>query len=307
MARPSFFNITWFLLPFVYVDFVELCMVKLKYMTEKTPQNSYPCFPPKKKSAPKRCRVPDRQRQKAKTVVASYKLFRNGTLQGLAVCKQAFQSVLSKASHYDRRERPNRRYLPSNLSISKMHHLFRAQNHIQVSFALYYSMFETDFNLGFGHPATDVCSTCIAYKAKIRSPELDDEQKRQECAMFILHRLSVKVSFTFLVPGHSFVPADRVFGRIERDICRQETILMPADYHEILQRHGTVHVYQKDWTALDFKPTVLPPTSTVTETKRKDVLNLLSVISAPTDVQEYCESALLIGEAPGSQDDEDDL
>ncbi|KAK3780010.1 hypothetical protein RRG08_029706 [Elysia crispata] len=132
---------------------------------------------------------------------------------------------------------------------------------------------------------------------------------------------------------------------------------MTADYHENLQRHGTVHVYQKDWTALDFKsavtqhtktvqsfrileakvleimddrllyngegcehsvlkkgkkwasfrPAVLPPTSTVTEAKRKDVLNLLSVISAPIDVQEYYESALLIGEAPGSQDDEDDL
>ena len=245
-------------------------------------------------------------------------------------------------------------------------------------------MFKTGFNLSFGHPATDVCSTCNAYKAKIGSPELDDEQKRQESAMFILHRrqartfytslnsvsddsvtvcldimenlvllktpvrqshysrqlylyvlgivlhegessaqgkenvqlyvwgehqnkkdsnmvasalhdclttvfkdsisrvnqlrvfrdscygqsknirmlsmlfalakrLSVKVSFTFPVRGHSFLPADRVFGRIERDIRRQEMILMPADCHEILQRYGTVQVYQKDWTALDFK------------------------------------------------------
>ncbi|KAK3803846.1 hypothetical protein RRG08_029438 [Elysia crispata] len=76
-------------------------------------------------------------------------------------------------------------------------------------------------------------------------------------------RFSVKVSFTFPVRGQSFLPADRVFGRFEKDIHRQETILMPADYHEILQRHGTVHFYQKDWTALYFKSAATQHTKTV--------------------------------------------
>ncbi|KAK3803847.1 hypothetical protein RRG08_029439 [Elysia crispata] len=70
---------------------------------------------------------------------------------------------------------------------------------------------------------------------------------------------------------------------------------------------GASSVLKKDKKWASFKPAVLPLISTVTEVKRKDVLYLLFVISAPTDVQEYYESALLIGEAPGSQVDEDDL
>ncbi|KAK3803845.1 hypothetical protein RRG08_029437 [Elysia crispata] len=79
-----------------------------------------------------------------------------------------------------------------------MHRLFRAQNYVQLSFALYFSVFKTDFNLGFGHPTTDICLTCIAYKAKIRSPDIDDEQKRQESAMFILHRQQARTFYTSL-------------------------------------------------------------------------------------------------------------
>ena len=43
------------------------------------------------------------------------------------------------------------------------------------------------------------------------------------------------MDYYFPVRGHSFLPADRVFGRIERDIKRQDTILLPADYVDILQ------------------------------------------------------------------------
>ena len=50
-----------------------------------------------------------------------------------------------------------------------------------------------------------------------------------------------------------FLPADRAFGRIEQDIRKQNTILLPDDYVAILAKHGNVHVYGTEWKCRDFK------------------------------------------------------
>ena len=57
----------------------------------------------------------------------------------------------------------------------------------------------------------------------------------------------------FPVRGHSFLPADRVFGRIEQDIRKQATILLPEEYISILSHQGSVHRYLQDWQSFDFK------------------------------------------------------
>lgn len=49
-----------------------------------------------------------------------------------------------------------------------------------------------------------------------------------------------KLVFTFPVPGHSFMPPDRVFGRIEKIVRKQEVIVEPKHYFNILDRFGTV-------------------------------------------------------------------
>ena len=61
------------------------------------------------------------------------------------------------------------------------------------------------------------------------------------------------VDYYFPIRGHSFLSADRVFGRVEQDIRQEETILLPAEYVEILEMHGVVHEYGKDWQCYDFK------------------------------------------------------
>ncbi|GFN82204.1 4-diphosphocytidyl-2-c-methyl-d-erythritol kinase [Plakobranchus ocellatus] len=63
----------------------------------------------------------------------------------------------------------------------------------------------------------------------------------------------LRISHIFPVRGHSFLPADRVFGRIEQDIRRTPTILLPEDYYDILRRHGNLHCYLEDWQSYDFK------------------------------------------------------
>lgn len=57
----------------------------------------------------------------------------------------------------------------------------------------------------------------------------------------------------FPIRGHSFLPVDRVFGRIEQQVRKKDTILMPEEYYEILCNHGNVHIYGLHWKAYDFK------------------------------------------------------
>lgn len=290
-----------------------------------------------------------------------------------------------RASHYARRGAPGRKYLPVDLNVKKMHELFHKQNDEQISYALYYSVFMYDFNLGFGHPSKDVCSTCIKFRLRLKDPEMPDEEKRRESALFMLHRRKarkfydllnavnesftisfdmmqnlvlpkspigqtyysrqlyqyvfgvvrhrgrgvtqrkndihiytwlenenkkdsnmvasalqhylgsvvcnelsqhkelrlfsdscygqnknvsvlamlsalrkrkfkdLRIEYTFPVRGHSFMPPDRVFGRLEQEIRKHDTILLPSEYVNIMQRHGNVHIYGQHWQCYNFK------------------------------------------------------
>ena len=45
-----------------------------------------------------------------------------------------------------------------------------------------------DFNLAFGHPAVDICSTCLKSKFQLKNPSITDQEKQELSAMYILHR-----------------------------------------------------------------------------------------------------------------------
>ena len=66
----------------------------------------------------------------------------------------------------------------------------------------------------------------------------------------------LQIEYTFPVRGHSFLPADRVFGRIQQTLKKQETILLPSAYEHFLKQHGNVYSYNRDWHALNFKKAV---------------------------------------------------
>lgn len=55
------------------------------------------------------------------------------------------------------------------------------------------------------------------------------------------------IELVFLVPGHSFLPADRVFGNIERELKRKEVIVQPKEYHDIFSNYGTVVKMEMDY------------------------------------------------------------
>ncbi|CAK1597457.1 unnamed protein product [Parnassius mnemosyne] len=64
-----------------------------------------------------------------------------------------------------------------------------------------------------------------------------------------------KLSHIFPIPGHSFMPPDRVFGRVEKDYRRREVIVSPKEYYSILGKHGQVNEWGKDWYTYNMKAT----------------------------------------------------
>ncbi|ROL49880.1 hypothetical protein DPX16_1247 [Anabarilius grahami] len=164
------------------------------------------------------------------------------------------RSFTCRASHYGRRGAPGHKYIPSDLNVHKMHELFEAQNHAQTSYSLYYSVFSKDFNLGFGHPATDACSDCAKYKIRIRDPNLTETEKRMESASFILHRRRVRMLYDLL-------------GSVAEG-----------------------HVLGKRWA--DLKPELLPKLTSVKATKKRDVLALLGAIGVSDVARAFYDDAL---------------
>lgn len=49
-----------------------------------------------------------------------------------------------------------------------------------------------------------------------------------------------KIEFLYPVVGHSFLPADRVFARIEKEIKTRDVIINPSEYNDIFSEYGTV-------------------------------------------------------------------
>ncbi len=53
--------------------------------------------------------------------------------------------------------------------------------------------------------------------------------------------------------GHSYLPPDRVFGRIEKDLRHKPVIKSPAEYQEVFERYGNVYVFGDDFFVYDYK------------------------------------------------------
>ncbi|KAK0151969.1 hypothetical protein N1851_006668 [Merluccius polli] len=49
-------------------------------------------------------------------------------------------------------------------------------------------IFIYDFNLAFGHPAKDICLTCVKHKIAINNPDSSAEEKRDKMIFYTLHR-----------------------------------------------------------------------------------------------------------------------
>lgn len=80
--------------------------------------------------------------------------------------------------HYCRNQTSVRKYLPSELNIRKLYRLYKSECPTPLKESYFRHIFNTEFNLGFGSPSTDMCSTCIQLLEKIKT-EKDESKKNQ--------------------------------------------------------------------------------------------------------------------------------
>lgn len=62
-----------------------------------------------------------------------------------------------------------------------------------------------------------------------------------------------EIKMFFPVRGHSYLPADRIFGRIEKLLRKKQTIVTKEDYHDTFKEIAEVKVLGKDWRIFDTK------------------------------------------------------
>lgn len=65
-----------------------------------------------------------------------------------------------------------------------------------------------------------------------------------------------EVRITYPVRGHSFLPADRVFGRIEKCLKKEAVIKTKEEYKELYAKFGVVKELGADWNLFDVKTLV---------------------------------------------------
>lgn len=81
-------------------------------------------------------------------------------------------------SHYCR-GKSNRKYLPSELNVKKLWRVYLSKTgHLAVKQSFFRNIFNTQYNVGFGTPRTDVCSTCLSLMEKIKQEK--DPGKKTE-------------------------------------------------------------------------------------------------------------------------------
>lgn len=62
-----------------------------------------------------------------------------------------------------------------------------------------------------------------------------------------------RIEIVFPVRGHSRLPPDRVFGRVEQELRRKKDINLPSDYNNVYEQHGLVRQLGRDWQIRAFK------------------------------------------------------
>lgn len=306
--------------------------------------------------------------------------------------KKFIKKFKCSEAHYTRGKSSIRRYLPSTLNITKMAKMYNKEKEtenpdLKVKVNFFRRIFNTCFNLGFGTPRTDMCSTCLSLKERIKR-ESNVDQKQQLRVEYALHRKRAKafymllretdpkmitisfdcqknqplpkvpdqsayysrqlyiynltfvqgsskseqnpsnvfmytwtedefrkgskevasmlyhrlcnthiprevevmrlvcdgcggqnknqvvmavtakwlitsapgnikrIEFIFPTTGHSFLPSDRVFGRIETELKKYETIIRPEEYKDVFKKYGTVLELGTDPIVADWKKEV---------------------------------------------------
>eukprot|EP00477_Mikrocytos_mackini_P001412 GAHX01001518.1.p1 GENE.GAHX01001518.1~~GAHX01001518.1.p1 ORF type:complete len:396 (-),score=46.82 GAHX01001518.1:180-1367(-) len=70
---------------------------------------------------------------------------------------------------------------------------------------------------------------------------------------FLAKRTKIRFSLTFPERGHSFIPPDRLFGRIEQAKKKKESMILQSDYESLYEELADVKCLGRDWNVCDWK------------------------------------------------------
>ncbi|KAB0790260.1 hypothetical protein PPYR_04796 [Photinus pyralis] len=62
-----------------------------------------------------------------------------------------------------------------------------------------------------------------------------------------------QIELIFPIVGHSFIPPDRVFGLIEKDIKKISVIVEVSGYDDLIRKHSTIRKIGIDWDLFDWR------------------------------------------------------
>lgn len=99
--------------------------------------------------------------------------------------------------HYCR-GKTKRYYLPAELSINKLWLMYNNSHpDLKVKNSYFRNIFNQNYNLGFGSPRTDVCSTCLQFNEKIKT-ENDNNIRSQLLINQRIYKLKAKAFFGYV-------------------------------------------------------------------------------------------------------------
>lgn len=87
-------------------------------------------------------------------------------------------SFPARESHYSRSKNTHRKYLDASLTVAAMHNDFIKSNPELDGIAkywLYNEIFNTEFNISFGYPRSDICDTCERYQVMLKAAESNND------------------------------------------------------------------------------------------------------------------------------------
>ena len=143
--------------------------------------------------------------------------------------RQHIRLFPARESHYSRSKNAHRRYLDASLTVAAMHKDFLKENadlEDHAKYWLYYEIFNTEFNISFGYPRSDICDTCERQQVELRMAEIANnaaEVRKIKTA----NELHLRKADAFLV---------QLQETTENARCREvkDTVVLAMDYQKNL-------------------------------------------------------------------------
>ena len=139
------------------------------------------------------------------------------------------KSFKGRESHYSNKD-SSKTYLPEDLNVAKMHKMFEEKYpNVICSYESYRSIFNKDFNVSFGYPRSDTCSTCDKYAAqkKYLEKQLADEKDEEKKGKLLSENRKIDIEHeVHLAKAKVFYDRKKAARKASRTTPHKEAICM---------------------------------------------------------------------------------